>query len=128
MTIHSSILAWKIPWREEPGGLHSVGSQRFGHDYATNTYTYITHRELNLVLCGDLDGWDSGVGWGKGDTRGGYICVKVKVLVTQLCLTLCYPMDCSPPGSCVPGILQAKILEWVSIPFSRGSSQSRYQT
>ena len=37
-------------------------------------------------------------------------------------------MDCSPPGSSVHGILQAKILEWVAIPFSRGSSQSRYRT
>ena len=41
------------------------------------------------------------------------------VLVEQSCLTLCDPMDCSPPGSSVCGILQARILEWVSIPFSR---------
>ena len=34
------------------------------------------------------------------------------VLLTQLCLTLCEPMDCSPPGSCVHGILQARVLEW----------------
>jgi len=39
-------------------------------------------------------------------------------LVTQSCLTLCHPMDCSPPGSSVHGILQARILEWVAIPFS----------
>ena len=43
-------------------------------------------------------------------------------------LTLCDPMDYSPPGSSVQGILQAKILEWVAIPFSRGSSQLRDQT
>ena len=49
----------------------------------------------------------------------------MKVLVTQSCLTLCDPMDCSPPGSSVHGILQARILEWVAIPFSRESSQSR---
>ena len=42
---------------------------------------------------------------------------KVKVLVTQLCLTLCNPKDCSPPGSSVRGILQARILEWVAISF-----------
>ena len=35
MAIHSSILAWKIPWTEEPGGLQSMGSQRVGHDLAT---------------------------------------------------------------------------------------------
>ena len=36
----------------------------------------------------------------------------------QLCLTLCNPMDSSPPGSPVPGILQARTLEWVAISFS----------
>ena len=46
---------------------------------------------------------------------------KTPVLVTQSCLTLCDPMDCSLPGSSVHGILQATILEWVAIPFSRGS-------
>ena len=52
----------------------------------------------------------------------------MKVLVVQLCLTLCEPIDCSPPGSSVHGILQAEILEWVAIPFSRESSQPRDQT
>ena len=42
--------------------------------------------------------------------------------------TLCNPMDCSPPGSSVHGILQAGILEWVAMPSSRGSSQPRDQT
>ena len=46
-----------------------------------------------------------------------------KVLVTQSYLTLCDPMDCSPPCSSVPGILQARILEWVVIPFSRDRTQ-----
>ena len=47
-----------------------------------------------------------------------------KVLVIQLSPTLWDPMDCSPPGSSVHGILQARILEWLVIPFSRGSSQN----
>ena len=42
--------------------------------------------------------------------------------VAQSHLTLCNPMDCSPPGSSVRGVSQARILEWVAIPFSRGSS------
>ena len=42
--------------------------------------------------------------------------------VAQSCPTLCDPMDCRLPGSSVLGILQARILEWVAIPFSRGSS------
>ena len=49
----------------------------------------------------------------------------VKVLVAHLCLTLCDPMNCSPPGSSVHGFSQARILEWVAIPFSRGSSWHR---
>ena len=43
---------------------------------------------------------------------------KVKLLVIQSFLTLCDPMVCSPPGCSVHGILQARILEWVAIPFS----------
>ena len=54
--------------------------------------------------------------------------VEVNVVVAQLCLTLCNPRDCSPPGSSVPGFLQARILEWVAMPFSRGSSQARGRT
>ena len=51
---------------------------------------------------------------------------KSRVLVAQLCPTLCDPMDCSPPGFSVHGILQAGIQECVAIPFSRGSSQPRH--
>ena len=54
--------------------------------------------------------------------------MNVSVLVAQSCLALCDPVDCSPPGSSVRGILQARILEWVAIPFSRGSSRPRNQT
>ena len=80
MATRSSILAWKISWTEEPGGLQSMGSQRVGHDWATNTW--LTHN----------------------------------------------PMDYSPPGSSVHGILQAKTLEWFAISSSRGSSRPRDQT
>ena len=45
--------------------------------------------------------------------------MKVEVSVTQSWPTLCDPMDCSPPGSSVHEILQARILEWVDFPFSR---------
>ena len=56
------------------------------------------------------------------------VCVCVCVLVTQWYLILCDPMNCSPPGSSVHGILQARILEWVAMTFSRGSSRPRDQT
>ena len=39
MATHSSILAWRIPWTEDPGELESMGSQRFGHNWVTNTHT-----------------------------------------------------------------------------------------
>ena len=48
--------------------------------------------------------------------------------VTQSCPTLCDPTDCSPAGSSVHGILQARTLEWVAVSFSRGSSRPRDQT
>jgi len=53
----------------------------------------------------------------------GYACT-----VAQSCPILCDPMDCRPPGSTILGILQARILQWVAISFSRGSSQPRDQT
>ena len=56
-----------------------------------------------------------------------YVCVYTYMTewlsTCQSCL--CNPMDCSPPGASVHGILQASVLEWIAIPFSRGSSQLR---
>ena len=46
----------------------------------------------------------------------------------QSCPALCEPMACSPPGSSIHGILQARVLEWIAMLFSRGSSQPRYWT
>ena len=57
-----------------------------------------------------------------------YMAWKVKVLVAQLCLTIFDPMDDNLPGSSVHGILQVGILKWVTIPFSRASSQPRDRT
>ena len=48
MATHSSILAWRIPWTEEPGGLQSMGSQRVRHDWATNTYPLVAQTVKNL--------------------------------------------------------------------------------
>ena len=57
------------------------------------------------------------------------VCRQVRACsINQLYLTLCDPMDYSWPGSSVHGILQVRILEWVAIPFCRGSSQPRDQT
>ena len=51
--------------------------------------------------------------------------MKVKLNIIQSCLILCDPMDCNLPDSSVHEILQARILEWVAVPFSRGASQPR---
>jgi len=53
------------------------------------------------------------------NSRGDFL---LRVLIGQLCPTLCNPMGGNLPGSSVHGILQGRILEWVGIPFSRGSS------
>ena len=41
MATHSSVLAWRIPWTEEPGGVQSMGSPRVRHNWATNTFIYV---------------------------------------------------------------------------------------
>ena len=76
------------------------------------------HSLMNQLRCGEYLPW--GKYWWKK--------VEVKVLVAQLCPSLCDPMDCSLPGSSVHWILQARILEWVAMPSSRGSSWPRNQT
>ena len=54
--------------------------------------------------------------------------VKLESYIALSCTTLCDPMDCSLPGSSVHGIFQARVLEWVAISFSRGSSRFRNRT
>ena len=80
-------------------GYSPWGSQKVRHDWVTKPSTH-TNEHSTHVLC----------------------------LVIQSSLTLCDPMDCSPPGSSVHGILQARILEWLTIPFSIRSSWPRDQT
>ena len=75
-----------------------------------------------------MNQWHSGAGrWNKGGWWRKILldkaCMPAKSL--QSCLTLCDPMNCNPPGSSVHKILQARILEWVAIPFSKGSSWTR---
>ena len=51
MATHSSILAWRIPWTEEPGRLLCMGLQRAGHDWMTNTFTFHFHAFMKSVHC-----------------------------------------------------------------------------
>ena len=55
MATHSSILSWRIPWTEEPGGVWSIGSQRAGHDWSDFTHTHThTHTHTNLVSSAEV--------------------------------------------------------------------------
>ena len=55
---HSSVLTWRIPWAEEPGRLQSMGSQRVGHNWVTNTFTFIVLPHFGVILK-NLDLWNN---------------------------------------------------------------------
>ena len=76
---------------------------------------------IRLLHPWDFPGKSTGVGCHR--LLRSYILAAANTMHTQLCPTLCDPMDCSPPGSSVHGIFQARILEWGAISSSRGSSQ-----
>ena len=80
-------------------------------------------------LQGVLEGAPRGYGKGLENEGVREACLSSNSrLVAKKCPTPCHPMACSPPGSSVQGISQARVLEWVAISFSRGSSQPRDQT
>ena len=111
-------------WTGGPGVLQSMQSQRVGHDWGTEPNWWnaslcvlVLHTHTNththVRVCVYI--YDMYT----------YICTCVVYSCTQSYLTLWDPMDCSLPGFSVFGIFQAKILEWVVMPSSRGSSQPR---
>ena len=143
MATHSSILAWQIPWTEDllvtvHGVAKSRTWQRNFHFHfkskrklnfemwalVINCWGFIFINHLNPLFCCCLVTKSC-------PSTAQYIymcvcvcaCVHTHVLV-QSCPTLCDPMNCSQWGSSVHGILQERILEWVAISYSRGSSQS----
>ena len=75
-----------------------------------------------------LRGWDAWLARRLTRPKSVTVLLFCCSLVAQACPTLCDPQDCSLPGSSVHGILQARMPEWVAVPFSRGSSQPRDQT
>ena len=90
-----------------------------------------TYRKLSLKWFEWLEYWESNELRSGGIPLGprGRLVFSIRSVkdksVAQSCPTLCDPMDCSPPGSSVHGIFQARILEWVAISFSRGFSWPR---
>ena len=129
MATHSIILAWKIPWTEESGGLLSRESQRVEYDRActympcqvtsvvSNSVRPHRWQPTRLPRRRDSAGKNTGVG-----CHFLLQCMKVKreSEIVRLCLTLSEPMDCSLPGFSVHGIFQARVLEWGAIAFSVG--------
>ena len=111
LATHSSIV-WIILWTEEPGELKFMGSQSLP-DWATNTHIVTkTGNKVSLRRhCFDK-----------------LLQPPYRNMSELSLVRLCDPVDCSPPGSSVHGILQAGILEWVAISFFRGSSRPRDQT
>ena len=107
---HASILVWRIPWIEEPGGLQSIGLQRVGHDWRDLAGMHIKRLCYKKLFVLQFLLWFKLLKWNL------YLMFTAKSL--QSCPTLCDPIDGSPPGSHVPGILQARTLEWVAISFS----------
>ena len=109
---------------------HCISFQKY-------TYRWLSPKKANPHYCGPRtsDDWNR-LGQKSGTVPVGYVYYVMEgepgslvewkeSEVTQSCPTLCDPMDCSLPGSSVHGIFQARILEWVVISFSRGSSQPR---
>ena len=106
-------------WMRRPGMLRFMRSQRVGHDWAS---------EANWTVTALAEIWRE---WGLHRGRRKHQSLLIFVhpcWVTQLCLTVWGPMDCSPPSSSVHGIFQTGILEQVAISYFKGSSTPRGQT
>ena len=115
MAPQSSVLAWRIPGTGEPSGLHRVGHD--WRDLAAVAAACLKTANLLRNYCVSI----------VRETSILFTCVCA-FSVCKSCPTLCDLMDCSPPGSSVHGISQAKVLAWVAISSSRGSSRPRDQT
>ena len=113
MATHSSILAWKIPWMEEPGRLLSMGSQRVGHDWsdlAAAADCSPPGPSIHGILQARTLEWVA-VSFSKMNYRK-----KVKSL-SHVRLFVTPWTVCSLPGSSLHGIFRARVLEWVVIAF-----------
>ena len=129
MAPNSSTLAWKIPWTEEPGRLQSMRSLWVGHDWsdlaaaaaAVCIYLHLNQSDrLHNYTLFTLKVIHSSFNNVDHCAAVHLNNLVITALIAQSCSTLCSTMDCSPPGSSIRGISQARILKWVAISFSRG--------
>ena len=92
----------------------------------TLRYQTLIHILRNVVCTGNLEFNIKKKAYGLMEFQR-LLVIYCCYLVTKLCPTFCDSMNCSPPGSTVHGVFQARILEWVAISFSRGSPQPRIE-
>ena len=118
MATQSNILAWRIPWTEEPGGLQYTGSQRVGHDRATS----LPSKTVNIKRKNSAFFKRNSIEIKSGGVLSCLSIVAAAAKSLQLCPTLCDPIDGSPQP--VPGILQAQFPYQGSNP---GPQQSKCQ-
>ena len=147
MATHSSVLAWRMPGTGEPDGLSSMGSHRVRHDWSDLAaaaapinicveafvwaFVFISQLSIRPFLTPpkhsrvEIEGGSPAPHMTSTNALGrigGFIITAAAGAAAakslQSCPTLCDPIDGRPPGSPVPGILQARALEWVAISFS----------
>ena len=92
MAIHSSILAWRIPWTEEPGGLQSTGSQRVGHNWVTNREYIKGVLVLEWFFTWQTNEWltveeVAGISWPQKLETSGFLICFLDLLLTKTPLT-----------------------------------------
>ena len=116
MSTHSSILGWRIPWTEEPGGLQSMGSQRVGHDWATNT-------RASSITRGEEGLWGvAGFLWGVHCLSGGLTsCSDLKMKAMA-------PWGVSDAGGFCLIRTSVSLRGVTCIKISTGSSKAKLQT
>ena len=108
-------------WTGGPGVLQFMGSQRVGHDWATEVNWTEASLKVEIFNMFFFYKW-------KYLRSINAKRISQESEVAQSCPTLCDPMDCSLSGSSVHGIFQARVLEWIAISFSRESSWPRDRT
>ena len=118
MAPHSSTLAWKILWMEEPGGLQSMGSLRVGHSWVTSLSLHFHALEKEIAAHSSVLAWRiPGMGEPGGLQSTGSQRVEHNwsdlAAAAASCIQLCDPMDCSSPGSSVHGLLPGKTEEGI---------------
>ena len=120
------LIVWKEMWETDEGGFMLLPWLFKKDDFSSIAICSLLRRAEGFWLINDLvqQGWAVHIVYLADSPFCSCVCAQL----LQLCPTLCDSMDCSPPGSSVYGILQARIWEWVAMPSSRESSWPRDRT